>query len=197
MKLLADKVGEYVLAPGVFPPIEGIDKVKVVPIRELSDKEIGSWARSSAKIFSARKPIAASGSGGDHTLPDRNRPVPGVFSAGEAMEIRIRGLTRDYTRKASASGLWTTSTSPYPPTGIFTLLGPSGCGPTTLLRCIVGLETPRGRDRHWGQIVWSGKRGSAPAGTGDWAWFPDVRDLAASWTVFENVAYPLKCRTFR
>ena len=36
MKLLADKVGEYVLAPGVFPPIAGIDKVKVIPIRELS-----------------------------------------------------------------------------------------------------------------------------------------------------------------
>jgi len=54
MKLLADKVGEYVLAPGVFPPIDGIDKVKVVPIRELSDKEIGSWGKEFRKIFSAR-----------------------------------------------------------------------------------------------------------------------------------------------
>ena len=54
MKLLADKVGEYVLAPGVFPPIAGIDKVKVVPIRELSDKEIGSWGKEFHKIFFAR-----------------------------------------------------------------------------------------------------------------------------------------------
>ena len=37
MKLLADKVGEYVLAPGVFPPIDGISEAKVLPIRELSD----------------------------------------------------------------------------------------------------------------------------------------------------------------
>jgi hypothetical protein len=39
MKILADKVGEYVLAPGVFPPIDGIGEVKVIPIRELSDQE--------------------------------------------------------------------------------------------------------------------------------------------------------------
>jgi iron(III) transport system substrate-binding protein len=54
MKLLADKVGEYVLAPGVFPPIDGIDKVKVVPIRELSDKETEAWGKEFRKIFFAR-----------------------------------------------------------------------------------------------------------------------------------------------
>jgi iron(III) transport system substrate-binding protein len=51
MKLLADQVGEYVLTPGVFPPIEGIDKVKVLPIRELSDDEIKSWGEEFKKIF--------------------------------------------------------------------------------------------------------------------------------------------------
>jgi iron(III) transport system substrate-binding protein len=43
-----------VLAPGVFPPIDGIDKVKVVPIRELSDKETESWGKEFHKIFFAR-----------------------------------------------------------------------------------------------------------------------------------------------
>ncbi|HQN20146.1 MAG TPA: extracellular solute-binding protein, partial [Syntrophobacteraceae bacterium] len=43
MKLLAEKVGEYVLAPGVFPPIDGISKARVLPIRELSDEEIRKW----------------------------------------------------------------------------------------------------------------------------------------------------------
>ena len=53
MKLLADKVGEYVLAPGVFPPIAGIDKAKVIPIRELSDEgDRPSGATSSRRSFS-------------------------------------------------------------------------------------------------------------------------------------------------
>lgn len=51
MKLLADQVGEYVLTPGVFPPIDGIDKVKVRPIRELSDDEIQKWGDEFKKIF--------------------------------------------------------------------------------------------------------------------------------------------------
>ncbi|UCG37687.1 MAG: ABC transporter substrate-binding protein, partial [bacterium] len=51
MKILADKVGEYVLTKGVFPPIDGIDKVKVLPIRELSDEEIQSWGDKFKAIF--------------------------------------------------------------------------------------------------------------------------------------------------
>jgi iron(III) transport system substrate-binding protein len=51
MQLLADKVGEYVLTPGVFPPIAGIDKVKVLPIRQLSDEEIRHWGDEFQKIF--------------------------------------------------------------------------------------------------------------------------------------------------
>jgi iron(III) transport system substrate-binding protein len=51
MKLLADKVGEYVLAPGVYPPIDGMDKPKVLPIRTLSNDEIKSWGEKFRKIF--------------------------------------------------------------------------------------------------------------------------------------------------
>ncbi len=50
-KILADKVGEYVLYPGIFPPIAGIDKAKVLPIRELSDEEISKWGGEFKKIF--------------------------------------------------------------------------------------------------------------------------------------------------
>ena len=50
-KILADKVGEYVLYPGVYPPVDGIDKAKVVAIRELSDDEIKKWAGEFKKIF--------------------------------------------------------------------------------------------------------------------------------------------------
>ena len=51
MKILAEKVGEYVLAPGIYPPIAGIDKAKVIPIRELSDDEIKKWGGEFKKIF--------------------------------------------------------------------------------------------------------------------------------------------------
>lgn len=51
MQLLADKVGEYVLTPGVYPPIDGIAEVKVLPIRELSDEEIRSWGKEFHAIF--------------------------------------------------------------------------------------------------------------------------------------------------
>jgi iron(III) transport system substrate-binding protein len=54
MKLLADKVGEYVLAPGVFPPIDGISGAKVLPIRELSDEETRKWGDEFKKIFFAQ-----------------------------------------------------------------------------------------------------------------------------------------------
>ncbi|MBP1717479.1 MAG: extracellular solute-binding protein family 1 [Deltaproteobacteria bacterium] len=51
MKIMAGKVGEYVLAPDVYPPIAGIDKTKVIPIRELSDEEIKKWGSEFKKIF--------------------------------------------------------------------------------------------------------------------------------------------------
>src|SRR5512139_1880038 len=50
-RILAEKVGEYVLCPGVYPPINGIEKAKVQPIRELSDDEIRHWAAEFKKIF--------------------------------------------------------------------------------------------------------------------------------------------------
>ena len=51
MGMLAADVGEYVLAPGVFPPIDGMDKAKVIPIRTMSDEEIGDWGAKFKKIF--------------------------------------------------------------------------------------------------------------------------------------------------
>lgn len=51
MGMLANDVGEYVLTPGVYPPIDGIDKAKVIAIRELSDKEIVKWGAEFKKIF--------------------------------------------------------------------------------------------------------------------------------------------------
>ncbi len=51
MGMLATNVGEYVLAPGVFPPIDGMDKATVIPIRTLSDAEIRKWGAAFKEIF--------------------------------------------------------------------------------------------------------------------------------------------------
>jgi iron(III) transport system substrate-binding protein len=51
MALLAKDVGEYVLTPGVFPPIEGMDKAQVLPVRDMSDDEMKKWGHEFSKIF--------------------------------------------------------------------------------------------------------------------------------------------------
>jgi ABC-type molybdate transport system permease subunit len=58
------------------------------------------------------------------------------------MHIRINGLERDYYSEGKRIRALNHVNLTIPANQIFTLLGPSGCGKTTLLRCIVGLETP-------------------------------------------------------
>ena len=53
MQLLAEKVGEYVLYPGVYPPIDGMDEATVLPVRILSDDEIEYWGGVFKEIFGA------------------------------------------------------------------------------------------------------------------------------------------------
>ncbi len=53
-EMMAKDVGEYVLAPGVYPPIPGIDKAKVIAIRELSDDETRKWGAEFRKIFDVK-----------------------------------------------------------------------------------------------------------------------------------------------
>ena len=51
MTKLSTEVGEYVLTPGVYPPIDGMNKAKVIPIRTLTDKEISNYGAMFKKIF--------------------------------------------------------------------------------------------------------------------------------------------------
>lgn len=50
-RILAEDVGEYVLAPGVYPPIDGIDEATVLPLRSMTDEEIEEWGERFADIF--------------------------------------------------------------------------------------------------------------------------------------------------
>lgn len=112
------------------------------------------------------------------------------------MEIRIKGLTKHYVSEGKTVKALDNVDLTIPANTIFTLLGPSGCGKTTLLRCIVGLETPDdGEISIGGEIVWSKAQGIAipteKRGLGM------VFQTYAIWphlSVFDNVAYPLQIR---
>lgn len=112
------------------------------------------------------------------------------------MDIRIEGVSKRYVSEGKIIKALDNVDLTIPANQIFTLLGPSGCGKTTLLRCIVGLETPdTGEIRIGGEIVWSREKNiSIP---------PEKRGLGmvfqtyAIWphmNVFDNVAYPLQVR---
>ena len=112
------------------------------------------------------------------------------------MEIHIKSLSKDYFSEGKTIKALTNVDLTIPANQIFTLLGPSGCGKTTLLRCIVGLETPDSGEIAIGEeIVWSKEKNIFVP--------PEKRGLSmvfqtyAIWphmTVFYNVAYPLQTR---
>jgi iron(III) transport system ATP-binding protein len=112
------------------------------------------------------------------------------------MEIQIKGLTRDYYSEGKRIRALDNVDLTIPANQIFTLLGPSGCGKTTLLRCIVGLESPDAGEVIIGdEVVWSKEKGIFVP--------PEKRGLGmvfqtyAIWphmNVFDNVAFPLQNR---
>jgi iron(III) transport system ATP-binding protein len=112
------------------------------------------------------------------------------------MEIRIRDVSKTYFSGGKTIKALDHVDLTIPANHIFTLLGPSGCGKTTLLRCIVGLETPdTGEISIGGEVVWSKDKNIAIAtekrGLGM------VFQTYAIWphmNVFDNVAYPLQIR---
>jgi iron(III) transport system ATP-binding protein len=112
------------------------------------------------------------------------------------MEIRIQGVSKHYHSEGKTIKALDKVDLTIPANEIFTLLGPSGCGKTTLLRCIVGLESPdRGEISIGDEVVWSHDKGiyvpTEKRGLGM------VFQTYAIWphmNVFDNVAYPLQTR---
>jgi iron(III) transport system ATP-binding protein len=112
------------------------------------------------------------------------------------MEIHIKSLSKDFFSEGKRIKALANVDLTIPANQIFTLLGPSGCGKTTLLRCIVGLETPDSGEIAIGEeIVWSREKNIFVP--------PEKRGLSmvfqtyAIWphmNVFDNVAYPLQTR---
>jgi len=112
------------------------------------------------------------------------------------MEIRVRNVSKNYYSDGKTIEALADVDLVIPSNRIFTLLGPSGCGKTTLLRCIVGLESPdTGEIAIGDEVVFSAERGIFVP--------PEKRALGmvfqtyAIWphmNVFDNVAYPLQAR---
>ena len=108
--------------------------------------------------------------------------------------IKVRNLSKYYRADGKIIKALDSVTLEIPENKIFTLLGPSGCGKTTLLRSIVGLETPdSGEIEISGDIVFSAEKNiyipTEKRGLGM------VFQTYAIWphmTVFQNIAYPLE-----
>jgi iron(III) transport system ATP-binding protein len=112
------------------------------------------------------------------------------------MQIRITNVSKHYFSEGKTIKALENVNLTIPANQIFTLLGPSGCGKTTLLRCIVGLESPDSGEIAIGEnIMWSREKNIFVP--------PEKRALGmvfqtyAIWphmNVFDNVAYPLQTR---
>lgn len=102
--------------------------------------------------------------------------------------VEVRALTKTFGTNTVVNDL----TLSVMPGEIVALLGASGCGKTTTLRCIAGLETPAsGEIRIDGRTVWSDRVAVPPERRGVGMIFQSY----AIWphmTVFENIAYGLR-----
>jgi len=112
------------------------------------------------------------------------------------MEIEIKGLKKYFTSGNELVKALDDINLTIPKNTIFTLLGPSGCGKTTLLRCIVGLETPdEGEIKIGDEIVWSSEKNIfLPTEKRNLGMVFQTYAIWPHMNVFDNVAYPLQVR---
>lgn len=110
------------------------------------------------------------------------------------MEITITGLKKHYQSEGKTIRALDGVNLKIEANKIFTLLGPSGCGKTTLLRCIVGLETPdEGEIKIGDTIVWSSKKNIfVPTEKRELGMVFQTYAIWPHMNVFNNVAYPLQ-----
>jgi len=110
--------------------------------------------------------------------------------------LTVRGLTKTY---ATADGSFQALKGidfDIPNGGFYTLLGESGCGKSTTLRCVAGLEEPDGGSISIaGEVVVDPERGvQVPAFERDIGLVFQSYAIWPHMDVFANVAYPLRVR---
>ena len=110
------------------------------------------------------------------------------------MEIRVKNLRKHFASEGKIIKALDDVNLTIPANTIFTLLGPSGCGKTTLLRCIVGLETPdAGEISISNEVVWSSEKNIyVPTEKRKLGMVFQTYAIWPHMNVFDNVAYPLQ-----
>jgi iron(III) transport system ATP-binding protein len=114
--------------------------------------------------------------------------------------LKADGIFKSFPGASSAVEVLSDVSVDVPDGVFFTLLGASGCGKTTLLRCVAGLERPdRGTMHIDGQLVSDGGNARRFVSAEDRP-IGMVFQSYAIWphmTVFENAAYSLRHGRFR
>jgi multiple sugar transport system ATP-binding protein len=101
-------------------------------------------------------------------------------------KIQINGLTKRFGNHTAVREL----SLEIADREFLVLLGPSGAGKTTTLRCVAGVETPSA-----GEIIFDGQRmNSVSPAERDVAFVFQTYALYPRKTVFENIAFPLEAR---
>ena len=110
--------------------------------------------------------------------------------------LTVRGLTKTYQTADGDFQALKGIDFEVPQGGFYTLLGESGCGKSTTLRCVAGLEEPDGGSiAIGGQVVTDVERGTyAPAFERDIGLVFQSYAIWPHMDVFANVAYPLRVR---
>jgi iron(III) transport system ATP-binding protein len=110
--------------------------------------------------------------------------------------LTVRGLAKTYTTADGDFQALKGIDFDVPQGGFYTLLGESGCGKSTTLRCVAGLEEPDGGSiAIAGQVVTDIERGiQAPAFERDIGLVFQSYAIWPHMDVFGNVAYPLRVR---
>lgn len=115
------------------------------------------------------------------------------------MDVHLEDLRKTSATRAGTSTVLDRFSLTIPAGQIVTLLGLAGCGKTTLLRCIAGLDAPdSGTIRIGDRVLWSGDpKVSVPAEKRELGLVMHPPLLWPRKSVLENVAFALRLRHLR
>jgi len=122
-------------------------------------------------------------------MNQNNMPLTGTTTVPGNAVLHVRGLTMSYGEGAKENKILRDLTLDVRPGEFVSIVGPSGVGKTTLLRCLSGLLRPRG-----GEILIGDEKVAGPHRDIAVVFQDYSRSLMPWMTTLENVAFPLQGR---